>query len=299
MVGSAIHRALTQAGYGNMITRPSAELDLRNQQDVFSFFEKEKPEYVFLAAAKVGGILANSQYKADFIYDNLMIEANVIKAAHDFKVKKLMLLGSSCIYPKFATQPIQEESLLTGALEPTNDAYAVAKIAGIKLCQSFHQQYGDNFISVMPSNLYGYGDNYHPVNSHVMPALIRRFHEAKIKESPEVIIWGSGKPLREFLFADDLADACLFLMNQYNSPEIINIGSGSDVSIQELAILVADVVGYTGKIKNDLSKPDGTPRKLMDVSKLHALGWKHKVELREGITFSYRDFLTRYETISK
>lgn len=299
MVGSAIHRALTQAGYGNMITRPSAELDLRNQQDVFSFFEKEKPEYVFLAAAKVGGILANSQYKADFIYDNLMIEANVIKAAHDFKVKKLMLLGSSCIYPKFATQPIKEESLLTGALEPTNDAYAVAKIAGIKLCQSFHQQYGDNFISVMPSNLYGYGDNYHPVNSHVMPALIRRFHEAKIKESPEVIIWGSGKPLREFLFADDLADACLFLMNQYNSPEIINIGSGSDVSIQELAILVADVVGYTGKIKNDLSKPDGTPRKLMDVSKLHALGWKHKVELREGITFSYRDFLTRYETISK
>lgn len=299
MVGSAIHRALTQAGYGNMITRPSAELDLRNQQDVFSFFEKEKPEYVFLAAAKVGGILANSQYKADFIYDNLMIEANVIKAAHDFKVKKLMLLGSSCIYPKFATQPIKEESLLTGALEPTNDAYAVAKIAGIKLCQSFHQQYGDNFISVMPSNLYGYGDNYHPVNSHVMPALIRRFHEAKIKESPEVVIWGSGKPLREFLFADDLADACLFLMNQYNSPEIINIGSGSDVSIQELAILVADVVGYTGKIKNDLSKPDGTPRKLMDVSKLHALGWKHKVELREGITFSYRDFLTRYETISK
>ncbi|MBS1488658.1 MAG: GDP-L-fucose synthase [Bacteroidetes bacterium] len=299
MVGSAIYRALTSAGHQNIITRTSTELDLRSQQAVNLFFEKEKPEYVFLAAAKVGGILANSQYKADFIYDNLLIEANVVKAAHDVKVKKLMLLGSSCIYPKFAEQPIKEESLLTGALEPTNDAYAVAKIAGIKLCQSFHQQYGDNFISVMPSNLYGYGDNYHPVNSHVLPALIRRFHEAKTQNLPEVVIWGSGSPLREFLFADDLADACLFLMNNYNSPEIINIGSGSDVSILELAKMIAHEVGYQGKISNDLSKPDGTPRKLMDVSKLHALGWKHKTELKDGIRLSYKDFLNKYETTAQ
>lgn len=293
MVGSAIARALQKEGFSNVIGRTSAELDLRNQQSVHSFFETEKPDYVFLAAAKVGGILANSQYKADFIYDNLILEANVIKAAHDFKVKKLMLLGSSCIYPKFAAQPIKEDSLLTGSLEPTNDAYAVAKIAGIKLCQSFHQQYGDNFISVMPSNLYGIGDNYHPQNSHVLPALIRRFHEAKINSLPEVVIWGTGSPRREFLFADDLAEACVFLMKEYDSPEIINVGAGSDISIQELAHTVAEVVGYRGEIKNDTTKPDGTPRKLMDVTKIHALGWKHKIEIKEGIKVSYQDFLEK------
>ena len=299
MVGSAIARALSKEGYSNLTTRSSAELDLRNQSAVNSFFEEEKPEFVFLAAAKVGGILANSKYKADFIYDNLIIEANVIKAAHDHQVKKLMLLGSSCIYPKFAEQPIKEESLLTGALEPTNDAYAVAKIAGIKMCQSFHEQFGDNFISVMPSNLYGYGDNYHPQNSHVLPALIRRFHEAKVSDQSEVVIWGTGSPKREFLFADDLAEACLFLMNEYNSPEIINVGTGSDVSIQELAYLVAGVVGYEGRIKNDLTKPDGTPKKLMDVSRIHKLGWKHKTELKQGIALSYQDFLQRAEMILK
>lgn len=299
MVGSAIARALSKEGYSNLTTRSSAELDLRNQSAVNSFFEEEKPEFVFLAAAKVGGILANSKYKADFIYDNLIMEANVIKAAHDHQVKKLMLLGSSCIYPKFAEQPIKEESLLTGALEPTNDAYAVAKIAGIKMCQSFHEQFGDNFISVMPSNLYGYGDNYHPQNSHVLPALIRRFHEAKVSDQSEVVIWGTGSPKREFLFADDLAEACLFLMNEYNSPEIINVGTGSDVSIQELAYLVAGVVGYEGRIKNDLTKPDGTPKKLMDVSRIHKLGWKHKTELKQGIALSYQDFLQRAEMILK
>ena len=299
MVGSAIARALSNDGYSNQVTRNSSELDLRNQQAVNSFFNEEKPEYVFLAAARVGGILANSKYKADFIYDNLMMEANVIKAAHDFQVKKLMLLGSSCIYPKFAAQPIKEESLLTGALEPTNDAYAVAKIAGIKMCQSFHEQFGDNFISVMPSNLYGYGDNYHPQNSHVLPALIRRFHEAKIGDQSEVVIWGTGSPKREFLFADDLAEACLFLMKEYDSPEIINVGTGTDVSIQELAYMVAGVVGYEGRIKNDLSKPDGTPKKLMDVERIHKLGWKHKTDLKHGIELSYQDFLQRAEMILK
>jgi GDP-L-fucose synthase len=297
MVGSAICRELERKGYTHMITRTSQELDLRNQAAVHSFFEAERPEYVFVAAAKVGGILANSQYKGDFIYDNLIMEANVIKAAHDVKVTKLMLLGSSCIYPKFAEQPIKESSLLTGPLEPTNDAYAVAKIAGIKMCQSFHQQYGDNFISVMPCNLYGYGDNYHPQNSHVLPALIRKFHVAKQIELEEVVIWGSGTPLREFLFADDLADACLFLMRKYNSPEIINVGSGTDLPIKELAYLIASVIGYEGKIKNDLSKPDGTPRKLMDVSKIHLMGWRHRTELREGIELAYKDFLKREETI--
>lgn len=299
MVGSAIARALLKDGYLNLTTRSSAELDLRNQAAVNSFFEEEKPEFVFLAAAKVGGILANSKYKADFIYDNLIMEANVIKAAHDQGVKKLMLLGSSCIYPKFAEQPIREESLLTGALEPTNDAYAVAKIAGIKMCQSFHEQFGDNFISIMPSNLYGYGDNYHPQNSHVLPALIRRFHEAKVADQSEVVIWGTGSPKREFLFADDLAQACLFLMKEYNSPEIINVGTGSDVSIQELAYMVAGVVGYEGRIKNDLTKPDGTPKKLMDVSRIHKLGWKHKTELKQGIELSYQDFQQRAEMILK
>ncbi len=299
MVGSAISRALSKAAYSNLVTRSSSELDLRNQVAVNSFFEEEKPDYVFLAAAKVGGILANSKYKADFIYDNLMMEANVIKAAHDNGAKKLMLLGSSCIYPKFAEQPIKEESLLTGALEPTNDAYAVAKIAGIKMCQSFHEQFGDNFISVMPSNLYGFGDNYHPQNSHVLPALIRRFHEAKVADQSEVVIWGTGSPRREFLFADDLAEACLFLMKEYNAPEIINVGTGTDVSIQELAYLVAGVVGYEGRIKNDLTKPDGTPKKLMDVSRVQKLGWKHKTELKQGIELSYQDFLQRAEMILK
>jgi len=296
MVGSAIARALKKVGFNNIIGKTSSELDLRSQKDVHSFFETEKPDYVFLAAAKVGGILANSQYKADFIYDNLILEANVLKAAHDFNVKKLMLLGSSCIYPKFATQPIKEDSLLTGALEPTNDAYAVAKIAGIKMCQSFHEQYGDNFISVMPSNLYGIGDNYHPQNSHVLPALIRRFYEAKINNVSEVVIWGTGSPRREFLFADDLAEACVFLMNEYDSPEIINVGAGSDLSIQELAHIVAEVVGYQGVIKNDTSKPDGTPCKLMDVTKIHSLGWKHKIEIKEGIKLSYQDFLEKQKT---
>jgi GDP-L-fucose synthase len=297
MVGSAICRELEKRGYSNVVTRTSQELDLRNQRDVNSFFEAERPEYVFVAAAKVGGILANSQYKGDFIYDNLMMEANVIKAAHDYKVTKLMLLGSSCIYPKFAEQPIKESSLLTGPLEATNDAYAVAKIAGIKMCQSFHEQYGDNFISVMPCNLYGYGDNYHPQNSHVLPALIRKFHVAKQIDLEEVVIWGSGTPRREFLFADDLADACVFLMRKYNSPEIINVGSGTDLPIKELAYLIASVIGYEGKIKNDLSKPDGTPRKLMDVSKIHLMGWRHRTELKEGIELAYQDFLKREETI--
>jgi GDP-L-fucose synthase len=299
MVGSAIARRLKKEGFVNVIGRTSAELDLRNQQAVIDFFETEQPDYVFVAAAKVGGIIANSKYKADFIYENIMIEANVIKAAHDFRVKKLMLLGSSCIYPKFAEQPIREDSLLTGALEPTNDAYAVAKIAGIKMCQSFNEQFGDNFINVMPSNLYGFGDNYHPQNSHVLPALIRRFHEAKEANAPEVIIWGTGTPRREFLFSDDLAEACVFLMREYNSPEIINVGTGTDVTIQELAMMVAEAVGYKGKITNDLSKPDGTPRKLMDVSRIHALGWKPRTELRKGIELSYQDFLQRAETILK
>lgn len=297
MVGSSIIRELKKQGYSSVIGRTSSELDLRNQKEVQLFFEQEKPEYVFLAAAKVGGILANSLYKAEFIYDNLMMEANVIKAAHDTGTTKLMLLGSSCIYPKFAEQPIKEGSLLTGILEETNDAYAVAKIAGIKMCQSFRQQYGDNFISVMPSNLYGYGDNYHPQNSHVLPALIRRFHEAKINNQPSVTLWGTGKPLREFLFADDLAEACVFLMNEYNSPEIINVGSGVEISILELAQLIAQIVGYRGEIINDLSKPDGTPRKLMDVSRVRALGWHHKTDLHSGIALSYQDFLSRNENI--
>ncbi len=299
MVGSAIWRVLSRAGFINLLGKTSQELDLRNQAAVNSFFEIEKPEYVFLAAAKVGGILANNEYKADFIYDNLIIEANVIKAAHEAKVKKLMLLGSSCIYPKFAAQPITEDSLLTGSLETTNDAYAVAKIAGIKLCQSFHQQYRDNFISVMPSNLYGYGDNYHPHNSHVLPALIQRFHEAKVSHLEFVEIWGTGKPRREFLFADDLAEACFFLMNHYDSPEIVNIGTGSDVSILELAHWVAEIVGYKGGIKNDLSKPDGTFQKLLDVRKVHLLGWKHKTDLKEGIQLAYQDYLARKEIILK
>ena len=294
MVGSAIVRKLQKEGYTNLISRTSAELDLRNQQAVTNFFASEKPEYVFLAAAKVGGIVANNIYRADFLYENLAIQNNVIHNAYITGVKKLMFLGSSCIYPKLAPQPLKEEYLLTGLLEPTNEPYAIAKIAGIKLCDAYRDQYGCNFISVMPTNLYGYNDNYHPQNSHVLPALIRKFHEAKIKGEPEVSIWGTGNPKREFLFADDLADACYFLMQNYNEPNLINIGTGEDISIKDLALLIKEHIGYSGTLNFDTTKPDGTPRKLMDVSKLHALGWKHKVELEEGIGLAYADFLKDY-----
>lgn len=291
MVGSAIARKLQKEGYTNLISRTSAELDLRNQQAVTDFFALEKPDYVFLAAAKVGGIVANNTYRADFLYENLAIQNNVIHNSYLTGVKKLMFLGSSCIYPKLAPQPLKEEYLLTGLLEPTNEPYAIAKIAGIKLCDAYRDQYGCNFISVMPTNLYGYNDNYHPQNSHVLPALIRKFHEAKIKGEPEVSIWGTGNPKREFLFADDLADACYFLMQNYNEPNLINIGTGEDISIKDLALLIKEHIGYSGTLRFDTTKPDGTPRKLMDVSKLHALGWKHKVELEEGIGLAYADFL--------
>ncbi len=293
MVGGAIKRALEQKGFTNLVYRNSNELDLRQQQAVQDFFAAEQPEYVFLAAAKVGGIVANNTYRAEFLYDNLMIESNIIHAAHEVGVKKLMFLGSSCIYPKLAPQPLKEEYLLTGLLESTNEPYAIAKIAGIKLCEAYRDQYGDHFISVMPTNLYGIGDNYHPENSHVLPAMIRRFHEAKVNGSPSVTIWGTGTPRREFLFADDLADACLFLMEHYDGRELVNIGTGTDLSIQELAELVKSVTGYEGRIELDTSRPDGTPRKLMDVSKLHALGWRHCTELGEGVRLAYRDFLTR------
>lgn len=291
MVGSAITRALWAAGYDNLVCRTSSELDLRNQQAVNDFFEAEQPEYVFLAAAKVGGIVANNTYRAEFLYDNLMIEANIIEAAYRNGVKKLLFLGSSCIYPKLAPQPLKEEALLTGLLEPTNEPYAIAKIAGIKLCEAYRDQYGCNFISAMPTNLYGIGDNYHPNNSHVLPALIRRFHEAKEKGDSSVVIWGTGTPLREFLYADDLAEACLFLMQRYDGRELVNIGTGTDLSIRELAEMVKEATGFTGTIELDTSKPDGTPRKLMDVSKLHSLGWHHKVALKEGIASAYQDFL--------
>jgi len=297
MVGSAIWRGLESVGYRYLVGRTSKELNLIDQQQVNAFFESEKPEYVFLAAAKVGGILANNTFRADFIYENLMIESNVIRAAHDHGVKKLMLLGSSCIYPKYAEQPIQESSLLGGALESTNEPYAIAKIAGVKMCEAFRSQYGDNFISVMPTNLYGYNDNYHPNNSHVLPAMIRRFHEAKVNGTTEVVIWGTGTPKREFLFSDDLAEACIHLMHHYNSSDVINVGTGEDLSIQELAMLVAEIVGFKGEIKNDLSKPDGTPRKLLDVSKIHALGWRHKTSLKEGIEKSYQDFIAKINNI--
>ncbi|WP_257668502.1 GDP-L-fucose synthase [Parapedobacter tibetensis] len=291
MVGSAIKRQLEERGYTNLVLQTSASLDLRNQQAVQQFFAAEQPEYVFLAAAKVGGILANNTYRADFIYENLIMEANVIHAAHQFNVKKLMFLGSSCIYPKMAPQPLKETYLLTGPLEETNEPYAIAKIAGIKLCEAYHDQYGDDFISVMPTNLYGIGDNYHPENSHVLPALIRRFHEAKQEGASSVTIWGSGTPKREFLYADDLAEACVFLMDTYSGRELVNIGTGEDLSIRELAELIKAVVGYEGELVFDTSKPDGTPRKLMDVLKLHRLGWQHKTTLEEGIALAYQDFL--------
>ena len=293
MVGSAIFRSLERQGFKNLIVASSAELDLRDTHSVNAFFTAQKPEFVFLAAAKVGGIYANNTYPADFLYDNLMIQNNVIHAAFTHHVEKLLFLGSSCIYPKMAPQPIREDSLLSGYLEPTNEAYAIAKIAGIKLCQAYHKQHHCRFISAMPTNMYGFGDNYHPENSHVLPALLRRFHEAKRDSKSEVAIWGSGKPLREFMFSDDLADACVFLMQNYEDPELINVGTGEEVSILELARLIASVVGYTGNISFDASKPDGTPRKLMDSSRLHALGYKHRISLREGIELTYRDFLKK------
>ncbi len=298
MVGGAISRRLTTLGYDNLLTRSSAELDLRSQADVNDFFAKEKPDYVILAAAKVGGIHANNTYRAEFLYDNLMMETNIIHAAWKHGVKKLMFLGSSCIYPKMAPQPLQESSLLTGPLEPTNEPYAIAKIAGIKLCEAYRDQYGCNYISVMPTNLYGIGDNYHPENSHVLPALIRRFHEAKENGAPSVTVWGSGTPKREFLFADDLAAACVYLMLHYDEKELVNIGTGEDLSIRELAETVKEVVCYEGDIVFDASKPDGTPRKLMDISKLHKLGWKHSVELKEGLVQAYADFLHKRHMVA-
>lgn len=294
MVGSAIYRKLEKEGYTNLITRTSAELDLRDQEAVTEFFTTEKPDYVFLAAAKVGGIVANNTYRADFLYENLAIQNNVIHQSYKNGVKKLMFLGSSCIYPKLAPQPLKEEYLLTGLLEETNEPYAIAKIAGIKMCDAYRDQYGCNFISVMPTNLYGYNDNYHPQNSHVLPALIRKFHEAKTNGTPEVIVWGSGSPMREFLFADDLANACYFLMENYSEPNLINIGTGVDLTIKDLALLIKKVVGFEGELTFDSTKPDGTPRKLMDVSKLHQLGWKHQIELEEGIKLAYQDFLSKH-----
>lgn len=290
MVGSAIMRNLINKGFTNIVTRTSAELDLRSSQSVSEFFNEEKPEYVFLAAAKVGGIQANNIFRADFIYENLMIQNNVIHNAYLSGVKKLMFLGSSCIYPKLAPQPLKEESLLTGLLEETNEPYAIAKIAGIKMCESYKRQYGCNFISVMPTNMYGPNDNYNLSNSHVLPALIRKFHDAKENNLPFVEMWGTGTPMREFLHADDLGDACVYLMKTYDGEKFVNIGSGTDLTIKDLALLVKKIVGYGGEIKHDLSKPDGTPRKLMDVSFLHSLGWKHKIELEEGIKMVYEDF---------
>jgi GDP-L-fucose synthase len=291
MVGSAIMRSLSEQGYTNIITKTSVELDLRIQADVNYFFTCEKPDYVFLAAAKVGGIQANNIYRADFLYDNLIIEANIIHAAYMNKVSKLLFLGSSCIYPKMAPQPIKEEYLLTGLLETTNEPYAIAKIAGIKLCEAYRSQYGCNFISVMPTNLYGSGDNYDLNNSHVLPALLRKIHEAWKSNAAKVVIWGSGTPKREFLYADDLAEGCTFLMKTYDGGGLINIGTGKDLSILELAETIQRIVGFKGKLVFDKTKPDGTPRKLMDVTRLHKLGWKHTIELEQGIEMTYKDFV--------
>jgi len=290
MVGSAIRRKLQKEGFENIVTRTSAELDLRDQRQVKEFFEAERPDYVFLAAAKVGGILANNTYRGEFLYDNLMIQNNVIHHSYLVGVKKLQFLGSSCIYPKMAPQPLREDYLLTGPLEPTNEPYAIAKIAGIKLCDAYRSQYGCNFISLMPTNLYGPNDNYDLNNSHVLPALIRKFHEAKVNGSPQVVIWGTGGPLREFLHVDDLAEACYFLMEEYNEPNLINVGTGEEISIKDLALLIKAIVDFEGELTFDTSKPDGTPRKLMDVSKLHNLGWKHKISLKEGIEKVYQTF---------
>lgn len=295
LVGSAIVRNLEANGFTNIITRTHAELDLTNQADVRKFFEEERPEYVFLAAAKVGGIHANNTYPADFIYDNLMIQNNVIKAAHDFKVTKLLFLGSTCIYPKMAPQPIKEEYLLTGALEETNEAYAVAKIAGLEMCKFFKRQYGDNFISCMPTNLYGPNDNFDLKNSHVLPALIRKFHEAKVNGSDVVEVWGTGTPLREFIYVDDMAAACIFLMENYDGEQHVNIGTGEEVSIRQLAETVKEVVGFEGELVFNTNMPDGTPRKLTTVDKLHELGFMHKVSLNEGIRMAYEWFLENYK----
>lgn len=291
MVGSSILRHLLSQGYSNLILRTSAELDLRNQAAVDTFFAQEKPDYVFLAAAKVGGIVANNTYRADFLYENLAIQNHVIHASFVHQVKKLMFLGSSCIYPKMAPQPLKESYLLSGFLEPTNEPYAIAKIAGIKMCEAYRAQYGCQFISVMPTNLYGMNDNYDLENSHVLPAMIRKFHEAKLRGDKSITLWGTGSPKREFLYADDLAKACLFLMENYNESEFVNIGTGEDVSILELAEMVKKIIGFEGAIHWDTFRPDGTPRKLMDVSKLHQLGWKHEVELLDGIQLAYQDFL--------
>lgn len=292
MVGSAILRALQKEGYTNLVYKTSKELDLINQQNVKMFFESEKPEYVFVAAAKVGGIYANNTYRADFIYQNLMIQNNIIHESYVGNVTKLLFLGSSCIYPKLAPQPLKEEYLLSGYLEPSNEPYAIAKIAGIKMCEAYRSQYNCNFISAMPTNMYGKNDNYDLDNSHVLPALIRKFHEAKMANSAAVTVWGSGTPLREFLHADDLAEACLFLMKNYNQPSFVNIGYGTDVTIRELAGLIQKTVGFEGKIVFDTTKPDGTPRKLMDVTKINKLGWKAKISLEEGIKKVYEDYVT-------
>ena len=291
MVGSALIKRLEGLGYKTIITKSRKELDLTNQFQVNQFFHFERPEYVFLAAAKVGGIGANEQFKADFIWQNLMIQSNIIKASYDCGVKKLLFLGSSCIYPKMSPQPIKEEYLLTGSLEPTNDAYAIAKIAGIKMCQSFNQQYKTNYISVMPTNLYGPGDNYDLNNSHVLPAMIRKFHEAKLGGKQSVEIWGTGRPMREFLYADDLADACLYLMLNYNESEIVNIGTGKDISISDLALVIKEIVGFRGEIYFNTDMPDGTPRKLLDVSKIKDLGWQYQTSLRDGIKKTYEDYV--------
>ena len=294
MVGSAIFRKLNKEGYLNLLTRTSSELDLKDQQAVADFFAKEKPEYVFLAAAKVGGIIANDTFRADFLYENLSIQNNVIHQSYLNGVKKLMFLGSSCIYPKHAPQPLKEEYLLTGLLEKTNEPYAIAKIAGIKMCEAYRAQYGCNFISVMPTNLYGFNDNYHPQNSHVLPALIRKFHEAKLSAADHVVILGTGSPRREFLFSDDLANACYFLMKNYNEADMINVGTGEDLTIKDLALLIKKVIGFEGDLVFDLSRPDGTPRKLLDVSKLHSKGWNHEIELEQGIKMVYHDFIMNH-----
>jgi len=292
MVGSAIVRKLQSVGYTNLLLKTSAELDLRDQVKVAEFFATEKPDFVFLAAAKVGGIVANNTYRADFLYENLAIQNNIIHSSFVNNVKKLMFLGSSCIYPKLAPQPLKESYLLSGYLEETNEPYAIAKIAGIKMCEAYRAQYGCNFISVMPTNLYGPNDNYDLENSHVLPAMIRKFQEAKERGDASMTLWGTGAPMREFLHADDLAEACVYLMETYSNAELVNIGTGIDVTIKELAETVKEIVGFTGTIQWDSTRPDGTPRKLMDVSKLHSLGWKHKIELKEGISLAYQDFLT-------
>ena len=294
MVGSAIFRKLQKEGFSNLLTRTSSELDLRDQKAVTNFFQKEKPDYVFLAAAKVGGIIANNTFRADFLFENLSIQNNVIHQSYLNGVKKLMFLGSSCIYPKHAPQPLREEYLLTGLLETTNEPYAIAKIAGIKMCEAYRSQYGCNFISVMPTNLYGFNDNYHPQNSHVLPALIRKFHEAKLNSSEHVTILGTGSPRREFLFSDDLANACYYLMQNYDEPGMINVGTGEDITIKDLALLIQKIIGFEGDLVFDPSRPDGTPRKLLDVSKLHNKGWRHEVDLEQGIRMVYDDFIKNY-----